>query len=236
MKELLESSYEKETEDCNLMETEEIQETSQFSEEITKQGEIIRSLEENIKKYQDSLTESDKIIGQLNTKIENLKTINLQIQETNEAQFLTKCKERFQPALTPKQISLILGKSKRTVWDAEDLSRAFTLRYNSFKAYMYMKNTLHFPLPAISTLQKWAAKFEMKPGVLKDILKLMKIAGTKMDKFDRISVLSFDEVKVQEIYEYYKKYDEILGPHKNMQVKIIFNAFLSFFIYFLLLI
>lgn len=247
VKELLENyEREKEKEECILMETEDIQETSKLSEEIIKQQEIIRSQEEiikqqeiirsqeeHIKKFKDSAVESNAIIVQLNNQIENLKKTNLQIQETNEAQFLTKCKERFQPVLTPKQISLILGRSKRTVWDAEDLTRAFTLRYNSFKAYMYMKNTLQFPLPAISTLQKWAAKIEMKPGVLKDILKLMKIAGTKMDKFDRISVLSFDEVKVQEIYEYYKKYDQILGPHKNMQVRrMVSNISVILFIYF----
>lgn len=217
-------SYEKECDECILMETSEIQETSssEISEEIKKQQEIIMSLQENIKKFEDSAVKSDAIIVRLNIEIENLKKIIVEIQETNEEQFLTKCKERFQPTLTPKQTAIILGKLKRTVWDAEDLSRAFTLRYNSFKAYLYMRNTLHLPLPAISTLQKWAAKFEMKPGLLKDILVLMKIAGTKMDKFDRVSVLSFDEVKVQEIYEYYKKYDEILGPYKNMQVRTVF--------------
>lgn len=218
VQELLDSCVEEQKAASVLLEVKELQEKTQLHEQLKQQQDTIQNLEEKVKQMEESTTKSESVIVQLKNEVENSKKLHVELQETSEEQFVTKCKARFQPVLTPKQIQVILRKSTRTVWDMEDLSRAFTLRYHSFKGYVYMRNTLHLPLPSISTLQKWAAKFEMKPGILTDILRLMKAAGTKMTKFERTAVLSFDEVKVQEIYEYFKKYDQILGPHKNMQV------------------
>lgn len=95
-------------------------------------------------------------------------------------------------------------------------------RYFSKRAYVYLRNTVHFPLPGLSTLQHWAANINLTNGILDDILNIMETAGkTKPHRF-KATVLSYDEVKVSSLYEYYQK-DEIMGPHSYMQVSILFK-------------
>ncbi|XP_018573683.1 uncharacterized protein LOC108912782 isoform X2 [Anoplophora glabripennis] len=55
------------------------------------------------------------------------------------------------------QINLLLGK-KRVLWSDDDLAKAFTLRHiGSKECYLYLKNQLNMPLPALACVQKWAA-------------------------------------------------------------------------------
>lgn len=52
----------------------------------------------------------------------------------------------------------VLMKKKKVVWSDDDLAMAFTLRQMSNKdCYLYLKETLNIPLPALSCVQKWAA-------------------------------------------------------------------------------
>lgn len=52
----------------------------------------------------------------------------------------------------------ILMKKRRVIWSDDDLAMAFTLRQMSNKdCYLYLKETLNIPLPALSCVQKWAA-------------------------------------------------------------------------------
>ncbi|XP_045460330.1 uncharacterized protein LOC123670812 [Harmonia axyridis] len=46
----------------------------------------------------------------------------------------------------------------------EELSIAFTLRYLSKRAYIYVRESLHYPLPGLSTLQRWAANINYGQG------------------------------------------------------------------------
>lgn len=55
------------------------------------------------------------------------------------------------------QIGVLMGKRK-VIWSDDDLAMAFTLRHMGNKeCYLYLKETLNFPLPALSCIQKWAA-------------------------------------------------------------------------------
>ncbi|XP_028140974.1 uncharacterized protein LOC114335019 [Diabrotica virgifera virgifera] len=54
------------------------------------------------------------------------------------------------------QIKLLHG--KKVVWSDDDLATAFTIRHmGSKKCYLYLKNVLKLPLPALSYIQAWAA-------------------------------------------------------------------------------
>lgn len=70
----------------------------------------------------------------------------------------------------------------------------------------------------ISTLQSWASKIEMRQGILQGVFKILEVSANTMTTTEKLVVLLFDEVKVCELYEYDKKYDEIVGPHSQMQV------------------
>lgn len=55
------------------------------------------------------------------------------------------------------QINMLLGK-KKVVWSYDDMAMAFTLRHIGNKeCYLYLKNTLNLPLPALSAVQRWVA-------------------------------------------------------------------------------
>lgn len=127
-------------------------------------------------------------------------------------------RELFKDHLTPNQLNIILKKKTKARWTAEEISKAFALRYFSKRAYIYMRETLKYPLPGISTLQSWAAHVDLRHGVLKDILKIMSISGQEKSALEKLTILSFDEIKVSSLIEYDQKLDEIVGPHSYMQV------------------
>lgn len=53
-----------------------------------------------------------------------------------------------------------------------------------------------FPLPALSTLWRWASTFSVEPGILRDMLMLMQKETYDMTEIKRLCVLSFDEMYV----------------------------------------
>jgi hypothetical protein len=70
-------------------------------------------------------------------------------------------------------------------------------------------------------LTRWAAKIDMRSGILNDVLRFMFLKGKSMDTFQKLTVLSFDEMKVSEVLEYDKHADEVLGPSRYAQVAMI---------------
>lgn len=56
----------------------------------------------------------------------------------------------------------------------------------------------------------------MRSGILEHVLQLMK--SEPGDKLSKLTVLSFDEMSVRECFEYDIHDDEVVGPHKKMQV------------------
>lgn len=62
-----------------------------------------------------------------------------------------------QKVFSPSQIKLLMGQ-KKVYWTDDDLARAFTLRHIGGKnCYLYLKNTMNMPLPALSCVQRWAS-------------------------------------------------------------------------------
>lgn len=53
----------------------------------------------------------------------------------------------------------------------------------------------------ISTLQRWAAGIDMRKGHLKDVTHVMKVAAINLREWEKLAVLQFDEMKVEEVYE-----------------------------------
>lgn len=45
------------------------------------------------------------------------------------------------------EIKLFTGQQKKVHWTTEEISKAFTLRYLSKRAYIYVRRTLKYPLP-----------------------------------------------------------------------------------------
>lgn len=92
------------------------------------------------------------------------------------------------------------------------------MRYYSKKCYLYLRNKLHYPLPGLSSLRRWASKINMSQGLLQNVLSFLRLAGESKTDFEKVVVISYDEVKVKSVLEYDVSSDEIVGPHNQMQV------------------
>ena len=68
---------------------------------------------------------------------------------------------------------------------------------------------LHLIFAAISTLESWAQNIELKRGLFDGVLEVMSQVGKNLDPFEKLTVLLFDELKVQELYEYDVRHDEV---------------------------
>lgn len=55
----------------------------------------------------------------------------------------------------------LLQRNRKVVWSNDDMAMAFTMRHMGGKScYLYLKNTLKYPLPSLSCVQKWAASYK----------------------------------------------------------------------------
>ncbi|XP_058826819.1 uncharacterized protein LOC131686843 [Topomyia yanbarensis] len=112
----------------------------------------------------------------------------------------------------------ITGVKKKVVWTSEEIAMAFSLRYHSQPGYEIVRKDFKIPLPCLRSLREWASCVNMRRGVLTDVLTLLGIAGKHMSQRERVVVLGFDEMSVNATVEHDKRNDDILGPHKELQV------------------
>ncbi|XP_018405832.1 PREDICTED: uncharacterized protein LOC108782150 [Cyphomyrmex costatus] len=76
---------------------------------------------------------------------------------------------------TPGQVNKLLKPTlTRFHWSTEDISSAMALRCKSGRAYKYIRDVMKIPLPCDSTLRNWSQNFSVKPGILQDILEIMR--------------------------------------------------------------
>jgi len=110
---------------------------------------------------------------------------------------------------------------KRIVWSTEDIANAMSLRCISPKAYRYLRNIIKIPLPSLQTLRRWATSISVEPGVLHAILDCMQFKGKSMSDFEKLIVLTFDEVYLSNKIAIDRKKQQVIGPHKTCQCAMI---------------
>ena len=181
----------------------------QLESSFKKELEILQQ-EKQILKRKLEIDEKEKDL--LKQDIFNLEK---QVKEKG-IKFEEKVKLMFKDYLTPNQVDIILQKKSKARWTAEELSKAFTLRYFSKRCYIYLRQKLHYPLPGLSTLHQWAVNINLRSGYLEDVLKIMNTVGKEKSEIQRTTILCFDEMKVASIYEFDQKDDEIVGLYSNM--------------------
>lgn len=119
---------------------------------------------------------------------------------------------------TSTQIDYFIGKKKISRWTDEDITNGIALRSISPKAYRYLRNKKSFPLPSMSTLDKWVKDINVEPGILNSALRLMKSKASYMSDGSKACILSFDEMSLSGKYAYDRGADTIYGPHASVQV------------------
>lgn len=126
---------------------------------------------------------------------------------------------------TPSQIKKLKNSQGKVNWSAEDITQAITLHKLSPKGYKYLRTTLKYPLPGKSTLKKWASKISCQPGILNEVLLVLKSKVPMLGWNENLVSLSFDEIKVSETVCYDKLNDQVIGPYKMAQVVMMRSLF-----------
>ena len=128
---------------------------------------------------------------------------------------------------TPDQVRTVLSGKTRTKWSVEDIRNAVTLRTLSTSAYRYLRTKRTIPLPGLSALRRWTRSISCQPGILVDIIELLRQKALLLDEREKVLVLSVDEMSIARSMEYDKHSDTVYGPNHNLCVFMIRSLFLS---------
>src|SRR5271154_6311558 len=120
---------------------------------------------------------------------------------------------------------VILNNQSKAMWTTEDIAKAIALRAKSSRAYSHMRTVFNYPLPGISTLQKYISKIDFTPGVLHSVMNLLKHEFMDYSDVQRQAVLSFDEMSLESEYCYNPREDKIYGQESNLTVAVIRGLF-----------
>ena len=121
---------------------------------------------------------------------------------------------------TAKQLAS-LKSGRRVNWEKEDIVRALTLRCSSRKCYRLLREKFGFPLPGLTTLRSWTRGFRTTPGLLEMSLAIMRSLKDGMTSHERLVVLSFDELSIDQRISLDLTDDAVYGPHSKMQVMMV---------------
>jgi len=152
-------------------------------ENLTRSTAQITALKEKLAFISCQLKESKNLTKQLYS-----------LKKTNSEEVDNKVLECLGGIFSQNQINIILKKNRKVKWTSNEISQAFTLRYLGVRGYKFVRQNMNFPLPGLSTLRSWATKIDLRHGLFKDVLRLMKVASIDMTKRDYLCVIQFDEV------------------------------------------
>lgn len=119
---------------------------------------------------------------------------------------------------SPSQVKQILTK-KRVLWSEDDIVSGLLLFSISRKAYQFIRKRKLLPLPAVTTLRRWIQKFKCSPGILTDVLAILKKQVSSESKENyKLAALCFDEIDISKKFKYFQAEDRIFPAHKKAQV------------------
>ena len=84
------------------------------------------------------------------------------------------------------------------------------------KCYRYLKEVRNFPF--IATLNKHPKSYKCEPGVLVEVLSLLRSKSDTLKEAKRITVLSFYEMSIAMEWSYDKGSDVLYKPYNNVQL------------------
>lgn len=157
---------------------------------------------------------NDNLIKELNKMTKKMRMQDKMVQKQTKE----KVYEILRPVFTIGQIKKLLNPNKKAIkWNSDDIATAIALRSVTPKGYRYLRKK-NYPLPALSTLRKKAAEIMIEPGVLEEVLSVMKSKEKDLSSQEKICVLAFDELYISQDIEIDRKKEKTVGPHKTVQV------------------
>lgn len=126
-------------------------------EQSLNENELLKSQLELLENEKNELQNKIKQINAKTTrKLAAVQSLKIRCAGITRKYNLSQRKNLLTKVFSNTQIGVLMRK-KKVVWTDDDLAMAFTLRHIGGKdCYLYLKQTLNFPLPALSCVQKWA--------------------------------------------------------------------------------
>lgn len=108
---------------------------------------VVDKLRYKAKEKFEACKRSGQELNRLRAQCDSLQTSSMSLQE--QKSILTK-------VFSESQIKILSGK-KKIYWSNDDMAIGYTIRHMSNKrCYTYLTKNLHIPLPALSSIKRWA--------------------------------------------------------------------------------
>ena len=162
-------------------------------------------------------SELARLHAQITSQQKHIKHLECQLRKSKLAEKVNKSKivrQTLKRYFTKGQVDCALNQKTKTHWKEDDIRSALTLRAISKKAYTYLRKTKSFPLPSISTLQRWVRTVACSPGILTQVISLLRLKGMDMSVGEKLIVLSCDEMCISSDVDYDRRNDKIMDPIK----------------------
>lgn len=115
---------------------------------ITKSGVDYKKINENLHFQVRDLEKNLKVTNLLLKNTEKNNARQIQLLSKNKTQDINIQARKYLSLIFSKnQLYLIMKKKQRVHWSRDEISKAFSLRYFSKRAYAYVKDELKYPLP-----------------------------------------------------------------------------------------
>lgn len=115
---------------------------------ITKSGVDYKKINENLRFQVRDLEKNLKVANLLLKNTEKNNARQIQLLSKNKTQDINIQARKYLSSIFSKnQLDLIMKKKQRVHWSRDEISKAFSLRYFSKRAYVYVKDELKYPLP-----------------------------------------------------------------------------------------
>ncbi len=153
---------------------------------------MIAEKDKRLARVQRRLLQEQRQKNVLKSKLKAIKNQQAKTTKAKRDQILS---DALSPFFTNAQVSCFQRGSWQRVrtWDKEDLKLALTLRMLSSRTFEYLRS-LHYPLPARSTLERYFKSFQLAPGFLNCVGELIKFRLPTMSKTDKVCSINFDEM------------------------------------------
>jgi len=115
---------------------------------ITKSEVDYKKINKNLRFQVRDLEKNLKVTNLLLKNTEKNNARQIQLLSKNKTQDINIQARKYLSSIFSKnQLDLIMKKKQRVHWSKDEISKAFSLRYFSKRAYVYVKDELKYPLP-----------------------------------------------------------------------------------------
>ncbi|CAL8074647.1 unnamed protein product [Orchesella dallaii] len=152
-----------------------------------------------------------KEVKRLKETIQNLRR-RLKVSNSKSKNLGTSVNKLFSPSQRRK-----LYGQKRVNWKTSDIVKALSLRSVGLKAYETARSEYKLPLPATRTLRRWVHKFSCSPGLLLDVVEILRDHASVLDIKSRLCAISYDEMSSDSRYILDPLNDNIVS-HSKVQL------------------